>query len=130
MKKNHKYIITKERKGQIIFIVLILLAVAMTLWGSRLLSSTLLRGMPSSFSLELPPYRAPQVGQVLLRSVFDRTLFVLGRAVAVAAPVVAAEAEAAEPVVAPTIRSLPKKSRRKKNPPKSRPKLPDASSLT
>ena len=64
----------------------IVLAVAMTLWASRLLSATVLRGMPSSFSLELPPYRAPQVGQVLLRSILDRTLFVLGRAVAVAAP--------------------------------------------
>ena len=64
----------------------IVLAVAMTLWSSRLLSHTALRGEPSSFSLELPPYRAPQVGQVLVRSVLDRTLFVLGRAVAVAAP--------------------------------------------
>ena len=64
----------------------IVLAVAMTLWASRLLSHTALRGEPSSFSLELPPYRAPQVGQVLVRSVLDRTLFVLGRAVAVAAP--------------------------------------------
>ena len=38
----------------------------------------MLRGKPSAFALELPPYRAPQVGQVLVRSVFDRTLFVLG----------------------------------------------------
>ena len=51
-----------------------------------LLSVTVLRGKPSAFALELPPYRAPQVGQVLVRSVFDRTLFVLGRAAAVAAP--------------------------------------------
>ena len=64
----------------------IVLAVAMTLWASRLLSATVLKGVPSSFSLELPPYRAPQVGQVLIRSILDRTLFVLGRAVAVAAP--------------------------------------------
>ena len=64
----------------------IVLAVAMTLWASRFLSSTVLRGMPSSFSLELPPYRMPQVWQVLIRSILDRTLFVLGRAVAVAAP--------------------------------------------
>lgn len=64
----------------------IVLAVAMTLWASRLLSATVLKGMPSSFSLELPPYRMPQVGQVLLRSILDRTLFVLGRAAAVAAP--------------------------------------------
>ena len=64
----------------------IVLAVAMTLWASRFLASTALKGEPSSFSLELPPYRAPQVGQVLIRSILDRTLFVLARAVAVAAP--------------------------------------------
>ena len=53
---------------------------------SRLLSKTLLKGVPSSFALELPPYRKPQVGRVLLRSLLDRTLFVLGRAAMVAAP--------------------------------------------
>ena len=65
---------------------LLLLSFAMTLAASRLLSQTLLRGMPSSFALELPPYRRPQVGKVLARSVLDRTLYVLGRAAAVAAP--------------------------------------------
>ena len=64
----------------------ILLGVAMTFLLSRLLSVTVLKGMPSSFALELPPYRRPQVGRVIIRSVLDRTLFVLGRAVAVAAP--------------------------------------------
>lgn len=64
----------------------LLLSVGMTLLASRLLSKTALRGEPSSFLLELPPYRKPHIGQVLLRSVRDRTLFVLGRAVAVAAP--------------------------------------------
>ena len=64
----------------------ILLGVGMTFLVSRLLSSIILRGEPSSFVLELPPYRRPQVGQVLVRSVLDRTLFVLGRAVTVAAP--------------------------------------------
>ena len=58
----------------------------MTFATTRLLSATLLKGMPSSFTLELPPYRKPQIGAVLVRSVFDRTLFVLGRAVAIAAP--------------------------------------------
>ncbi len=57
-----------------------------TFWSSKLLSMTLLKGVPSSFALELPPYRIPKVGQVLFRSIVDRTLFVLGRAVAVAAP--------------------------------------------
>jgi len=65
---------------------LILLGVAATLLVTRLLSATLLRGTPSFFTLELPPYRLPQFGQVLVRSVLDRTLFVLGRAAAVAAP--------------------------------------------
>ena len=58
---------------------LILLGLLATFAASRLLSLTILRGTPSSFTLELPPYRKPQFGQVLLRSVFDRTLFVLGR---------------------------------------------------
>lgn len=65
---------------------IIVFGVIMTLLISRLLSSTILKGIPSSFTLELPPYRKPQIGKVILRSVFDRTLFVLGRAIAVAAP--------------------------------------------
>lgn len=64
----------------------IVLGVGITLLVSRLLSKTILKGLPSSFTLELPPYRKPQVGKVIVRSIFDRTLFVLGRAVAVAAP--------------------------------------------
>lgn len=64
----------------------ILLGVLMTFAASKFLSSTVLKGMPSSFTLELPPYRMPQFGKVIIRSVFDRTLFVLGRAAAVAAP--------------------------------------------
>lgn len=65
---------------------LLVLAVAATLLCSYLLSRTVLKGEPSAFTLELPPYRPPEVGRVILRSVLDRTLFVLGRAVAVAAP--------------------------------------------
>ena len=64
----------------------IVLGVLMTFAVSRMLSGTLLKGVPSSFALELPPYRRPQIGKVIVRSIFDRTLFVLGRAVAVAAP--------------------------------------------
>lgn len=69
-----------------ILLLLILLGVLATFLVTRLLSATLLRGVPSSFTLELPPYRRPQLGRVIIRSVLDRTLFVLGRAVAVAAP--------------------------------------------
>ena len=66
--------------------LLILLCVGMTFGVTWILSHTLCRGEPSSFVLELPPYRRPQIGQVLVRSVLDRTLFVLGRAATVAAP--------------------------------------------
>lgn len=61
-------------------------SVGMTLLAARFLSTTILKGEASSFSLELPPYRRPQVGRVLVRSLRDRTAFVLGRALAVAAP--------------------------------------------
>lgn len=64
----------------------IVLGVLMTLLISKILSATVLKGVPSSFTLELPPYRKPQIGKVIVRSIFDRTLFVLGRAIAVAAP--------------------------------------------
>lgn len=64
----------------------ILFGVFITLFISRLLSKTILKGLPSSFTLELPPYRKPQIGRVIVRSIFDRTLFVLGRAVVIAAP--------------------------------------------
>ena len=64
----------------------IVLGVCMTFLISRVLSKTILKGIPSSFTLELPPYRRPQIGKVIVRSIFDRTLFVLGRAVSVAAP--------------------------------------------
>ena len=64
----------------------IVLGIIVTFLVTRLLSKTLLKGMPSSFTLELPPYRKPQIGKVIVRSIFDSTLFVLGRAVAVAAP--------------------------------------------
>ena len=47
---------------------------------------TILKGIPSSFTLELPPYRKPQFTKVIVRSVLDRTLFVLGRACMVAVP--------------------------------------------
>ena len=66
--------------------IFIIMGIGLTLLITKLLSKTLLRGETSSFTLELPPYRRPQIGKVIVRSVFDRTLFVLGRAAAVAAP--------------------------------------------
>ncbi|QBD88310.1 ferrous iron transport protein B, partial [Clostridium tetani] len=66
--------------------LVIILGIIATLLSSKLLSKTLLKGEPSSFTLELPPYRKPKVGQILVRSILDRTFFVLARAIIVAAP--------------------------------------------
>lgn len=70
----------------VLLLGVILLGVFMTLMMSKLLSKTILKGVPSSFTLELPPYRKPQIVKVIVRSIFDRTLFVLCRAISVAAP--------------------------------------------
>ena len=66
--------------------LLIVLAVGITLAVSFLLSKTILRGVPSAFVLELPPYRRPKLWDVIVRSMLDRTIFVLARAVTVAIP--------------------------------------------
>ncbi len=70
----------------LVLVGLLALSVLLTLAISKVLSQTILKGMPSSFVLELPPFRMPKVGQVIVRSALDRTAFVLMRAVAVAAP--------------------------------------------
>ena len=67
-------------------LLVVLLGIFMTIIISKLLSKTILKGESNSFVLELPPYRKPQISKVIVRSIFDRTLFVLGRALAVAAP--------------------------------------------
>ncbi len=74
-------------RSALLMTCLILLSVGMTFTASALLGRTVLRGQPSSFILELPPYRKPQIGAVIIRSILDRTVFVLGRAVITAAPV-------------------------------------------
>ena len=71
--------------GGFVFL-LIVLAVGITLAVSFLLSKTILRGVPSAFVLELPPYRRPKLWDVIVRSMLDRTIFVLARAVTVAIP--------------------------------------------
>lgn len=67
-------------------LLVIILGVFITLLVSKFLSKTILKGTSSSFVLELPPYRKPQILKVFIRSIFDRTLFVLGRAISVAIP--------------------------------------------
>ena len=77
---------TSTITSSLLLVLLIMLGIIATLLVSKLLSKTILKGMPSSFILELPPYRKPQIGKVIVRSIFDRTLFVLARAISVAAP--------------------------------------------
>ena len=72
--------------GALILTLIIAFAIIITFAASRLLSATVLKGRTSSFILEMPPYRKPQIKKVLLRSFLDRTLFVLGRAVMIAVP--------------------------------------------
>ncbi|MGX6994326.1 ferrous iron transporter B [Vagococcus penaei] len=78
--------IASSLQAAVFLTAVIVLGVLSTIWVSELLSKTILKGLPSSFTLELPPYRKPQIKQVVVRSIFDRTLFVLWRAVVVAAP--------------------------------------------
>lgn len=76
----------KTAAAGLILAAFIILGITVTLLVSKLLSKTILKGMPSSFVLELPPYRKPKIADVIIRSILDRTIFVLGRALIVAAP--------------------------------------------
>ena len=66
--------------------IIIGLGIAFTFIISSILSKTLLKGKASAAVLELPPYRKPQIGSILVHSLVDRTLFVLGRALTIAVP--------------------------------------------
>ncbi|HPF54272.1 MAG TPA: ferrous iron transporter B [Clostridia bacterium] len=72
--------------GAAVLAVAVLLAIYMSLAASWLLSKTLLKGQSSVCTLELPPFRKPEIGKVLLRSMVERSAKVLLRAVIVAAP--------------------------------------------
>ncbi len=65
------------------FIVLGILA---TFLMTKLLSKTLLKGESMPYILEMPSYRRPQLGKIIIRSVKDRVIFVFGRALCVALP--------------------------------------------
>ena len=83
------FLLTNNSSGLMrafILMIFILVGVIVTFVVSKILSNTVLKGVPSSFTLELPPYRRPQIGKVLVRSLLDRTLFVLKRAIIVSAP--------------------------------------------
>ncbi len=76
----------KSLFSSLLLTLIIVFGVFVSLITSKLLSKTILKGVPSHFSLELPPYRKPQIGNLIVRSIFDRTLLVLYRAILVAAP--------------------------------------------
>ena len=80
------FLITNSFFGSFVLTLFILIGVITTFIISRILSKTILKGVPSSFTLELPPYRRPQIGKVIIRSIFDRSLFVLKRAILISAP--------------------------------------------
>lgn len=86
MSKGAEQSILSGLLAALLLTAVIVLGIVMTILMSKLLSVTVLKGVPSSFTLELPPYRKPQWKQVIIRSVLDRTLFVLGRAILIAAP--------------------------------------------
>ncbi len=73
-------------KSALLLTLAILISILVTFISTKILSQTLLKGKSSSYTLELPPFRKPQLLRVLVRSVFDRTLFVLGRSLSVALP--------------------------------------------
>ncbi len=80
------FLITDTLFGSFILTLFIVFGILITFVVSKFLSKTILKGEASSFTLELPPYRRPQIIKVIIRSIFDRSLFVLKRAVAVSAP--------------------------------------------
>ena len=80
------FLIANTLFGSFILTLFIIFGILVTFLVSKILSKTILKGEASSFTLELPPYRRPQIIKVIIRSIFDRSLFVLKRAIAVSAP--------------------------------------------
>jgi len=72
--------------ASLILVTVILFSIIITLIVTKILSITLLKGSPSSFVLELPPYRKPEIIKTIIRSVLDRTLVILGKSILVALP--------------------------------------------
>ncbi len=70
----------------VLLTAVLVFAIAMSMLATRLLSVTILKGEPVGYTLEMPPFRKPQTGKIIVRSIFDRTIFVLGRALTVAIP--------------------------------------------
>ena len=65
---------------------IILLGISTSFLSTYILSKTILKGKNTSFTLELPPYRKPQIKKAIIRSMIDRCFYVLGRAIIVSIP--------------------------------------------
>ncbi|AIQ27856.1 MULTISPECIES: nucleoside recognition domain-containing protein [Paenibacillus] len=65
---------------------IVLVGITVTLSVSWVMSRTALRGVPTHYTLELPPYRRPQIWKTIVRSSKEKSLNVLTRAIVVAAP--------------------------------------------
>jgi len=72
--------------ASLILVLVIIFSIIITLLITKILSLTLLKGKPSSFTLELPPYRKPEILKTIVRSVFDRIFVILGKSLLVALP--------------------------------------------
>lgn len=70
----------------LVLLGLIALSLLVTFGVSKILTMTALKGEKSAFILELPPYRKPKFLKLLGDTVREKIIFVLGRAVVVAAP--------------------------------------------
>lgn len=76
----------KSLTAALILTMFLVLCIIISLASSYFLSKTVFKGQPSAFTLELPSYRAPKICSIVIRSVFDRAVFVLARAVSISAP--------------------------------------------
>ncbi|MGE7768324.1 nucleoside recognition domain-containing protein [Peribacillus sp. NPDC096540] len=65
---------------------MVLVGIVVTITVSWVLSKTALKGVPTHYTLELPPYRRPKIWNTVLRVSIDKSWYVLKRAVIVAAP--------------------------------------------
>lgn len=70
----------------LVLLALIAVSMLMTFAASKVLTATVLKGTASSFVLELPPYRKPKIIRVVGDTIREKVIFVLFRAVIVAAP--------------------------------------------
>lgn len=70
----------------LILLAMIAVSMLMTFLTSKILTSTVLKGVSSSFVMELPPYRKPKILSLIGDTIREKIIFVLLRAVVVAAP--------------------------------------------